>query len=567
MTRIGASAEATPPCRRGPPVKRPGAAGIGLEYDKFMTNTSPNIYRPAERARSIKVCWLVVFSAGALLYVLTAQQGVSWQDSGSFQWRAIVGDYEGDLGLALAHPLYIAAGQALHAAFGPALPAALNAFSGIGMAVALANLAGLLMQITGRRWIALAIPAVAGVAHTAWWLGTIAEVYTWTAAGLTAELWLLVSLLHRPRWQTLSALALVSGLGWSLHNFALLPLPVYLVAAGWLVASRRLRAKALAPAAGAYLAGAAPLLVMIVAEAFESGPVAAVLSALFGDYRDAVLSSGGGSFFKANAALTAMNFVNLLLPLAIVGWLSLPRLGKPAAAALAAITIIELLFFVRYPVPDQFTFFLPSLMVISLAAGLGADRLARKGRNWAAVVLGLCLLSLAGGPALYAAAPSLARRAGVAPQRARALPFRDEVRYWLVPWKHNEDSAQQFARAALGQVQPGSTIIADETSAYPLRLAKRLAGARPDVTILNPQQADDVTSLRGLAGAGRLYTVANVWPYVPTVIVEKFELVRDGVLFAAYPLPQPRLRPTTSPASQGGTDEAAGASSVTRTEG
>ena len=76
--------------------------------------------------------------------------------------------------------------------------------------------------------------------------------------------------------------------------------------------------------------------------------------------------------FKVNAVLVAMNFVNVLLPLAIVGWINFRKqIGHMPATALGAITLIEVIFAIRYPVPDQFTFFLPSLFMIAVAAGIG----------------------------------------------------------------------------------------------------------------------------------------------------------------------------------------------------
>ena len=79
-------------------------------------------------------------AAGFVLYGLTAQQGLSWQDSGMLQWRILTGDYIGNLGLALAHPLYIAIGRV----FSACCPLVriwllLNFCSGAGMAVTLAN--------------------------------------------------------------------------------------------------------------------------------------------------------------------------------------------------------------------------------------------------------------------------------------------------------------------------------------------------------------------------------------------------------------------------------------------
>ena len=61
--------------------------------------------------QSSKGLWWLTFILSAVLYLLTCQRGVSWQDSGMFQWRVLNSDLTGDLGLALAHPLYIAAGK------------------------------------------------------------------------------------------------------------------------------------------------------------------------------------------------------------------------------------------------------------------------------------------------------------------------------------------------------------------------------------------------------------------------------------------------------------------------
>ena len=99
------------------------------------------------------------FYLSAVLYLLTCQRGVSWQDSGMFQWRVLNSDLTGDLGLALAHPLYIAAGKLFVWLPWGDMPMRLNFLSGIGMAVALANLAAVLFLLTGKRWIGFIIAA------------------------------------------------------------------------------------------------------------------------------------------------------------------------------------------------------------------------------------------------------------------------------------------------------------------------------------------------------------------------------------------------------------------------
>jgi len=393
-----------------------------------------------------------------------------------FQWRVLIGDYTGGLGLALAHPLYIAGGRALMAISEQHLPWLLNCLSGLGMAVALANLAALVSLLTGRRWIGLATAAMLAVTHTAWWLSTIAEVYTWSVAGLTCEIWLLAALVRRPRWQTLAALAFVSGVGLCVHNFALLPLPVYLAAAAWLILRRKLPAEALAPAAVAYLAGAALYVGMTARLAAENYDViGAIRSALVGEYGQQVANVAGASkHLLVNAGLSAMNFVNLLLPLAVVGWFGLRRrVGGLLAASLAGVTLIHVVFFVRYPVPDQFTFILPTLVMIALAAGLGLADLADRSRRWRLAAVAACLIAVAAQPVFFAAAPTLARWSGAPLQRRRTLPFRDEGRYWLVPWKHNECSAQRFAEAALAQAAPHGLIAVDSTAVHALLLLRQ----------------------------------------------------------------------------------------------
>jgi len=173
--------------------------------------------------QSSKDLWWLTFIVCATLYLFTCQRGVSWQDSGMFQWRVLNSDLTGDLGLALAHPLYIAAGKLFMWFPLGDMPMRLNFLSGIGMAVALANLAAVLFLLTGKRWIGLIIAAIFALTHTAWWLSTIAEVYTLSLAGLSTELWLLILLLRNPRWYLLAGLAFVSGLGLAIHNLALLP--------------------------------------------------------------------------------------------------------------------------------------------------------------------------------------------------------------------------------------------------------------------------------------------------------------------------------------------------------
>jgi hypothetical protein len=478
--------------------------------------------------------WWLIFIIAVLLYLFTCQHGVSWQDSGMFQWRVLNNDLTGDLGLALAHPLYVSAGKLFMLFPLGDMPMRLNLLSGIGMAVALANLSAVLFLLTGKRWIGFIIAAIFAIMHTAWWLATIAEVYTLSLAGLSTELWLLILLLRNPRWYLLAGLAFVSGLGLAVHNLALLPLPVYGVVALFLIKRKRLPIWSAVAALFCYLIGAAPYLVLVAAFAFHTGNIwNTVQSALFGRYAASIFNLNPLSVqFKINALLLAMNFINALLPLAVLGWIASPkRIGHMLAAVLGAITLIEIMFAIRLNVPDQFTFFLPSLFMIAVAAGVGLRVLADTAGSWKTAAITACIITIVLQPLFYAVMPRLVEASGIAINRARVLPFRNEVRYWLVPWKQNERSAELFAAAALKQAAPDGIILADSTSIYPLLLVQRLRGLFPSVSIQYNGNPLPVYSANPLLFRERLsnrilYVVSPHPGYLAPRLIEDADFIR-----------------------------------------
>lgn len=492
--------------------------------------------------------WLLVFLAAAVVYALTCQRGVAWQDSGMFQYRAWRGDVASPLGLALAHPLYVGAGWLLKFVPIGGFPLRLNVLSALGMAAACANLAAVAMLLTGRRWIAVAVAGMMALAHTPWWLASVAEVYTWSLAGFTAELWVLVLLIRRPTWGKLASLALLNGLGLCVHNFALLPLPVYLTVAIVLVARKRLPAWSLGAAAVAWLAGAGLYLGMIVAEIVGgAGFVATIRSALFGtSYQGQVLNTrlAWGTVRKANLAMMLMNVLGPQLLFVLGAWVLRRRVGGALAAVLGALAAIQLLFVLRYNVPDQFMFFLPALAMLNLLAALGLAQLADAGRWARRIAVGVVAVWIVAAPLAYALAPA----AVGSPARARELPYRNEARYWLVPWKHDEDSAERFARSALegpDRVAAGAIIVADATSYYPLALARDIHDLRPDVTLLGghepwtelPHPDDGVDAFFAAAGDRPVYVVSPAPGYCPKALLEQAQFDPAGDVYLLRRLP------------------------------
>lgn len=452
--------------------------------------------------------YLGVFGPLVILYSLTAQRGAAWQDSGCFQWRIVNFDVAGELGLALSHPLVIVLGRALSVLpLGP-LAWRMNLVSVLAAAAAAANVSLLVRRLMPRRpmaaWLA---GGFFGLAHTAWWLGTICESQALLAALFTAQLHVLVSLSKRPGTGLVSVLGLLSGLALAAHNLALLALPACFAMTLHLCFRRRLPWRAVPWFVASWLIGAGGLVAIVIWKASEWGLAAAIRSALFGGtergggWRNEVLC-GSGRAFVMGLGYILYNFPNLALPLMIAGLWRVCR-QFPACLAWAFVYLVSIyfLFAVRYGVADQFMFFLPFYAMVAVLAGVGLGHLVgRRRRAWLVVA---AVLSLAATPAVYAAAP-LALRAFHLRLPGRAdLPFRDPAIYWLLPWKGGESSAQQFARSALRQVPPGGVIIADGTGFYPLVFVQRAEETTGDVRILRNDQA----------------AADRVWPGTPNVFV------------------------------------------------
>jgi len=453
-----------------------------------------------------------------------------------FQWRILTDDYIGNHGLALAHPLYIAIGKIFLLLPLGQVPAKLNSTSGIGMAIALANLMILATGITGRQWIGFVTAAMVSMMHTVWWLATIAEVYTWHAALFTTELIALVQLIKKPRWETATILFFFNGINLSIHNLALLTLPIHAATVIILLLKKTIPFKSIVAACLAYGSGASFFLILMFYQIVHSGDIMrAVKSALFGSaYFSAVVAINPfGKYFKINAALITLNFTSAILPLAMVGWFHMyRRIGGFLTAILAAITSIELVFAIRYPVPDQFTFFLPSLIMIAVASSVGISSLASKSSRWHHMVMGACLCSLLISPIFYAGAPYLALKMGINVHRARELPFRDEMRYWIVPWKHNERSAELFARAALGEAGERGIIVCDGTSLYPLKITQLLEQRAPEVTLYTVfeikrlLQKHDDRVLEAIK-AGHVFVISPALDFAPDNLAHHLTTIRE----------------------------------------
>ncbi|MBQ9431592.1 MAG: DUF2723 domain-containing protein [Kiritimatiellae bacterium] len=479
-----------------------------------------------------------------MLYFLTAQRGISWQDSGEFQYRIFSGDYRWCSGIARAHPLYIAGARAWMALFPGSLQVwAVNSFSGLGMALAVAAIFTLVLRLTRDTAAALVAALTLGLSHMCWWMSCMAEVYTWSLALFMGELLALHSAVKSGRTLPLLALFLLNGLHLSVHNFALLNLPVHGLVL--LLEARKRRSFALLPLAGTFWAlGAAPIIWLAVQDLLGGmSPVATVKSALFGlEFEGYVLSSRTGVRWKMVAFNYALAVFSLINPCWLFAAVNLKRRGDPAhivmRRALAALTVIHLLFWARYFVGDQATFVMPTLGLLAVWVGLGAAALPVVDRRRVVMPALLC------GITVSVAVPALCGKLLennprlIPVTRPRELPGRNEMAYWLVPWKNNEHSAADFVGLINAKLQPGDLLIADNTSAAPL-LAARVIGKLSNgwelVNYLSDRSEDAVR--RQLAAAKRKYIVSPVRNYelVPFILDGDFRFRPSGPVYEIFP--------------------------------
>jgi len=488
--------------------------------------------------RSWLIC-LAVFVFFFALYAATAQRGVSWQDSGEFQYRVLAGDYVWHSGIARAHPLYIGMARGFVRLFPqPACFHAANLFSGIGLALGLAFLSATVMALTRSTRAAILSAVVLGFAQMPWWLGTIAEVYTWSLAFLMVELYCLIQYFERRNVVWMFALFTVNGAHWSVHNLALLDLAVLVAMLGheWWKGDRQRGRLVLGSLAG-WSIGSLPVLGLTVASLMDGGSAMAVLkSVLFGDgYMAQVLGTGGcgGTLWLANLALAAVSLLNPMWLFAVAG-VQGGHGYRPSQALLwlKILTLVHLLFWVRYRVPDQATFVLPTLGMIAVWVGLGCSRVGLRPARWGVLVISGCLCALVG-PCLLSVA---VQKMGVAVSRSRTLPFRDEVTYWLLPWKHSENSAARFVSEVGEQLNSGDVLVADSTATGPLLAAREACVIAKDWRLMTPwsgETDDETVSIaeEALARGRSVFVVSPVAGYVPAAVLGEFEFERDGVLW------------------------------------
>ena len=498
---------------------------------------------PSLPRRSTHV-WLLAALSATAVYLPTMAPGVLWGDSGDAQLRVLTGAWCDSGEIARSHVTYYAVAIAVHKAFCLDAAIAANLVAALAGVITVANAAWLMSLVVRRRLALVCGTALLLFSHTLWQLSTGAEVVTFSTMLLSLELVMVLRFLqtHRLRWLALAAL--VNGLGWSTHNFAMLMWPAYLMTVLWrpeLIP--RPRARSLAITACAWLAGCVPLVVLIVLEYQRLGDVGLTMKSLFvGSYARRVFNV----HLTVGLLLRLVGFAVLCFPTPLVllapwGWIRLRASAPPGAWLFLTVAAASYTAFAaRYTVPDQYTFMVHSYVFLVFFVAVGAE-------HWLchhplrAMQVALVALSLTG-PLAYAVGPPLARRyaGGAVPFPKREIPYREPYNWFLRPWRVGYRGAETYAREVLEALPEGAVLLADSTIRRPLDYLQGRDGFRLDVRLPNTpfprpwQQQMEVgpENAGHFIEQGLLFCTTNVPGYYPLWLAnDRYRLKPQGHVY------------------------------------
>jgi len=481
-----------------------------------------------------------VLLAAAVLYTATCAPGPLWQDSGIYQYRIWHNDIEGNLGLALAHPLYHIIGIAVKYIPLGEFGYRINLISAVAGAFAVANLFLLLRLWLKKNSPALIAAITLALSHTFWRHAVIAEDYTLYAALLLAELLMLLQYVKTKRVVFLYLLGLFNGLAIATHMFASIGFVCYLVFLVFLLAKKQITLKHLLIMAVLWIICAAPYEYLIIKNIVESGNFRATMaSALFGNrWQSNVFNTGlSAGLIKENLILLAYNFPTPNLIFFFAGLYGLKKVstGRGFKNILIALSALFFIFAFRYTVPDRYAFFIPFYCLACILFGVGFNLLISlpNRKVLAYLVFILALLPIP----TYIIAPAAAEKLQFGLATKRKVPYRNEYTWFLRPWRTGSDSPERFANEVAGSAENNAVIWADTTTVPPLLYAQQVKGRRADIKIvsdlINSEGSPefDERSIEKLLAERAVYVVSPIDGYCPNFLLERYSFVPSAVIW------------------------------------
>ena len=492
---------------------------------------------------NLKLSYLTVLVLSALFYGFGCAPGLLWQDSGLIQYRVLNHDMVGPFGLALAHPLFYVLALGAQAIPWGGFALRINLVAALGAAFTVAN-----VYLFMRLWVKRPLPALVaalslGLSHTFWRHASIAETYTLWSALFTGELIMLLQYSKTQRKGFLYGLALLNGLALAVHMLACISLACYVLCLLVLWRRRSVCVRDVAVCVLLWIVGALPYEVLVLRQALESHDIIGTLaSALFGDRWQADVLNTSLSFkiVKENLLFLGLNFPTPNIVLwAVGGWvLAKQKAQRGLEIILLTLMLLYLAFAFRYTVADRYAFFIPLYCLIAILIGRAVAHVQALSQR-RVLSYAVLLFSLLPGP-LYALTPSLVRHLDIELGTRGDVPFRDDVAYFLTPWKRGEQGAERFASTVLEQVSPEAIIYADTTTAGPLLVLQQTQRLRADVRIVSPMAISpgapvlDEASVERLVQDFPVYVTSKQPGTCPAFILKNYRMQKSGLLWRAH---------------------------------
>lgn len=419
--------------------------------------------------------------AAAILLSLIASSGpIQWMDNGALLANAAQGQFFSESLGPLDHPLYQLLTTTIQTLFGSRVLSLLNSLLLVPLAWLIVQLATSLGATPRQAWLAAAATVLS---HAVFWVSTKADVYLLHTLLVLLAYWLYCGWSTRLSANTLLALTgLVTGLAASVDplTFVVL-LPLYVQ----LAFEHRMRLWVVIPGFMLGFVAAYPAVINDLLAGYA--PLDIFKRYIAGNSTSQTGTDWYGSLLRFDVLWHEKNAVCILL-LSLIGP---PLLGlipprRRLRRLLWSAAILNLVFALSYNVFDRFTVFLPGVAILSI---LGVMQL-RKRLPRKAVGNTLLNLSVLSGPAVILLAYSMYATGVVhLPTHKESLPFREDIRYVVVPYLPDR-SAQRFVHAYQWGVPEGSVIVADPTPMGALRAGQALGLLRGSTLVMCGENTD-----------------------------------------------------------------------------
>ena len=335
-------------------------------------------------------------------------------------------------------------------------------------------------------------------------------------------------------------LVVFNGLSVSVHMLGTIALVCYGFFFLVLIARKQLRVQQLVLMIVLWIVATGPYEYLIVKNIVVTGDVKAVLmSAAFGDSwaNDVLNTTVTPTIIKQNIMFLGLNFPtpNILFFFAGIFFINKTAYCKSFRNILFGLMLLFLIFASRYTIVDRYAFFIPFYMMVSVFIAVGVRMVVDKfkGRLLLVLIFLSCFIPVP----VYAALPGIAKAVDLKIGTKRVLPYRDDYKFFLQPWKTGYRGAEKFAIEALEMAQKDAIIFADGTTAYPLLLAQGVLNKRKDVTIVSSHgsidnlKKFDESSIKKKILAKSAYVVSPIDGYCPGFLLENYDFIEAGVLF------------------------------------